>query len=39
MTAGLFLDAWGADAAKMRWSAGELFDVPREGGGAASFGN
>ena len=29
--AGLFLDAWGADAAAMRWSAGELFDVPRAG--------
>ncbi len=29
--AGLFLDAWGSDAAAMRWSAGELFDVPRAG--------
>jgi hypothetical protein len=29
--AGLFLDAWGADAATMQWTAGELFDVPREG--------
>ena len=29
--AGLFLDAWGADAAAMGWSAGELFDVPRAG--------
>ena len=29
--AGLFLDAWGADAAAMGWSAGELFDVPRDG--------
>ncbi len=29
--AGLFLDAWGANAAAMRWSTGELFDVPREG--------
>ncbi len=29
--AGLFLDAWSADAAAMRWSAGELFDVPRAG--------
>jgi hypothetical protein len=28
---GLFLDAWGADAAKMGWSAGELFDVPSHG--------
>jgi hypothetical protein len=28
---GLFLDAWGAEAATMRWTAGELFDVPREG--------
>ena len=27
---GRFLDAWGADAATMRWTAGELFDVPRE---------
>src|SRR5271166_214721 len=31
MTAGAFLDAWGADAATMQWSAGELFDVPRHG--------
>ena len=29
--AGLFLDSWGADAAAMHWSAGELFDVPRAG--------
>jgi hypothetical protein len=29
--AGLFLDAWGADAAAMAWSANELFDVPRAG--------
>ena len=28
---GRFLDAWGPDAATMRWTAGELFDVPREG--------
>ena len=28
---GRFLDAWGADAATMRWTAGELFDVPRRG--------
>lgn len=28
---GHFLDAWGADAATMRWTAGELFDVPRGG--------
>jgi hypothetical protein len=28
---GRFLDAWGADAAAMQWSAGELFDVPRHG--------
>jgi hypothetical protein len=27
--AGRFLDAWGADAATMRWTAAELFDVPR----------
>ena len=31
MMAGCFLDAWGADAAAMRWTAGELFDVPRNG--------
>jgi hypothetical protein len=29
--AGLFLDAWGANAAAMQWSSDELFDVPREG--------
>jgi hypothetical protein len=29
--AGLFLDASGADAAAMAWSANELFDVPRAG--------
>jgi hypothetical protein len=29
--AGQFLDAWGADAVAMGWSAGALFDVPREG--------
>lgn len=29
--AGRLLDTWGADAAAMRWTAGELFDVPREG--------
>ena len=28
--AGRFLDAWGADAAALQWSAGELFDVPRD---------
>ena len=28
---GRFLDAWGADAAATRWTAGELFDVPRNG--------
>jgi hypothetical protein len=28
---GRLLDAWGADAAAMRWSAGELFDAPRQG--------
>jgi hypothetical protein len=28
---GLFLDTWGADAATMRWTAGELFDAPRDG--------
>jgi hypothetical protein len=29
--AGLFLDAWGANAAAMLWSADELFGVPHEG--------
>ena len=29
--AGRFLDAWGADAAAMPWTAGDLFDVPRKG--------
>jgi hypothetical protein len=29
--AGRFLDEWGAEAATMQWSAGELFDIPREG--------
>src|SRR5271163_2837295 len=29
--AGRFLDDWGAEAAAMQWSAGELFDLPREG--------
>lgn len=28
---GRFLDLWGTDAAAMRWTAGELFDVPRDG--------
>ena len=28
---GRFLDGWGADAATMLWTAGELFDVPRGG--------
>jgi hypothetical protein len=28
---GRFLDAWGADAAAMRWTPGELLDVPRDG--------
>jgi hypothetical protein len=28
---GRFLGACGADAAAMRWTAGELFDVPRDG--------
>ncbi|MGA2794577.1 MAG: hypothetical protein ABSE69_13800, partial [Roseiarcus sp.] len=28
---GLFLDAWGDRAAKLGWTAGELFDVPRDG--------
>ena len=28
---GLFLDAWGVDAAKMGWTAAELFDVPSDG--------
>jgi len=27
----VFLDGWGADAAAMEWTAGELFDVPRGG--------
>jgi hypothetical protein len=29
--AGRILDAWGAEAAATQWSAGELFDLPREG--------
>jgi hypothetical protein len=29
--AGCFLDARGAEASKLRWAAGDLFDVPREG--------
>jgi hypothetical protein len=29
--AGRFLDDWGDEAAAMQWSAGELFDIPREG--------
>jgi hypothetical protein len=29
--AGRFLDDWGADAADMQWSPGDLFDVPRPG--------
>ena len=29
---GRFLDAWGTLAAEMQWSAGDVFDVPREGG-------
>ena len=29
--AGRFLDDWGAEAAAMQWSAGELFDLPRDG--------
>jgi hypothetical protein len=29
--AGRFLDDWGAEAAATQWSAGELFDIPREG--------
>jgi hypothetical protein len=37
--AGRFLDEWGAEAAAMQWSAGELFDLPREGRPAASFGS
>jgi len=28
---GRFLDAWGGDAATMRWTPGGLFDVPRDG--------
>jgi hypothetical protein len=28
---GVFLDARGADAAAWRWSAAELFDIPRDG--------
>jgi hypothetical protein len=31
--AGRFLDVWGADAAALQWSTGDLFDVPREGRG------
>lgn len=30
MTQGLFLDAWGANSAELRWTTGELFDVPGE---------
>jgi hypothetical protein len=29
--AGLFLDEWGREAAEWRWTAGELFDVLRDG--------
>jgi hypothetical protein len=29
--AGRFLDDWATEAASMQWSAGELFDRPREG--------
>jgi hypothetical protein len=29
--AGLFLDGWGAEAAAAGWTAGALFDVPRDG--------
>jgi len=29
--AGLFLDAWGADAAALQWRSDELFSAPREG--------
>lgn len=29
--AGLFLDAWGEQAASMQWDARDLFDVPRQG--------
>ena len=29
--AGLFLDAWGALAVDLQWTAGDLFDVPRDG--------
>ena len=29
--AGLFLDEWGGQAAEIGWTAGELFDVPRDG--------
>jgi hypothetical protein len=28
---GLFLDAWGEQAAELGWTAGELFDVPHDG--------
>jgi hypothetical protein len=28
---GQFIDAWGADAAAIGWTAGELFDVPSAG--------
>jgi hypothetical protein len=36
---GRFLDLWGTDAAAMRWTAGELFDVPRDGRPGGSFGS
>jgi hypothetical protein len=29
---GLFLDAWGALAAELQWTGGDLFDVPRDRG-------
>ena len=37
--AGLFLDEWGREAAKWRWTADELFDVPRDGRPGDSFGS
>ena len=37
--AGRFLDDWGAEAAAMQWSAGELFDIRAKESRAASSGN
>ncbi len=35
--AGLFFDAWGTLAAEMRWTVGDLFDVPRDGSAGGLF--